>query len=322
VDHSKDDLGITEQHQWLRTGGLTQGIGVRRPDHDGHVGNGVAVRSCGGDGETSTHHGRRRTDIDGTQGLRAHLRSAGTSVGAWSNLRDPRIAASLAGAGLDWVCVDQQHGWNAGHDCTDLVAAIRSAGAHALVRVSWNRPEEIGRVLDSGAEGVIVPMVSSAEEAKAAVAAVRYAPEGRRSWGAVRTPYTSAPSDATAANAATACLVMVESVDAVHRVDAIAAVDGVDGVFLGPFDLSLALGIPLADLLADRDDASPLRRVVAACREHGVVAAAYAGSFDRAELLREHGFTVLAVSSDDGLVAEASAALAARARSLGPTAAG
>jgi 4-hydroxy-2-oxoheptanedioate aldolase len=262
-------------------------------------------------------NGPRRTDITATQGLRAHLRSPGTSVGAWSNLRDPRIAFTLAAAGLDWICVDQQHGWNAGHDCTDLVAAVRAAGAHALVRVSWNRPEEIGRVLDAGAEGVIVPMVGSADEARAAVAAVRYAPSGQRSWGAARSPYTSVPSDVSAANASNACLVMVESVEAVDRVDEIAAVDGVDGIFLGPFDLALALGIPLPELLADRGETSPLRRVVAACRAQGIVAAAYAGTPARAEVLHGHGFSVLAVTSDDALIADAAAALAEQARALG-----
>ncbi len=223
----------------------------------------------------------------------------------------------MAAAGLDWVCIDQQHGWNAGHDCTDLVAAVRAAGAHALVRVAWNRPEEIGRVLDAGAEGVIVPMVESAEEARAAVAAVRYAPEGRRSWGAARTPYTSVPADAAAANASTACLVMVESPAAVDRVPEIAAVPGLDGVFLGPFDLSLALGLPLPQLLADRSDGSALLRVVAACAENGIVAAAYGGTPARAQLLGEHGFTVLAVGADDAVFADASADLVAQARAMG-----
>ena len=222
----------------------------------------------------------------------------------------------MAAAGLDWVCIDQQHGWSAGHDAGDLVTAVRAAGAHALVRVAWNRPEEIGRVLDGGAEGVIVPMVESAEEARAAVAAVRYAPEGRRSWGSARTPYTSVPSDVPAANSSNACLVMVESVQAVERVQEIAAVDGVDGIFLGPFDLALALGTPLPALLADRSDTSPLGRVVAACREHGIVAAAYGGTLARAKVLREHGFTMLAVSSDDALVTDASTTLAAQARTL------
>jgi 4-hydroxy-2-oxoheptanedioate aldolase len=223
----------------------------------------------------------------------------------------------MAAAGLDWVCIDQQHGWNAGHDCTDLVAAVRAAGAHALVRVGWNRPEEIGRVLDAGAEGVIVPMVESAAEARAAVAAVRYAPEGRRSWGAARTPYTSAPSDAPAANASTACLVMVESAAAADQVEDIAAVEGIDGIFLGPFDLALALGVPLPDLLADRSGGSALRRVVNACSERGIVAAAYGGTLARAQVLRDHGFTVLAVGADDALLAEASAALVAQARGMG-----
>ena len=254
--------------------------------------------------------------IDASQGLRAHLRSTRPSLGGWAVLREPRTAHAMAAAGLDWVGIDQQHGWNAGHDCTDLVAAVRAGGAHALVRVGWNRPEEIGRVLDAGADGVIVPMVESAEEARAAVAAARYAPEGRRSWGATRTPYTSSPPDPAAVNASTACLVMVESPAALDRVGEIAAVAGIDGVFLGPFDLSLALGVPLEQLLADRGEGSALRRVVAACAENGIVAAAYGGTPARAQLLGEHGFTVLAVGADDALFADASAALVAQARAL------
>jgi 4-hydroxy-2-oxoheptanedioate aldolase len=222
----------------------------------------------------------------------------------------------MAAAGLDWVCIDQQHGWNAGQDCTDLVAAVRAAGAHALVRVSWNRPEEIGRALDGGAEGVIVPMVESAAEARAAVAAARYAPQGRRSWGAARAPYSAVPADPPTANAATACLLMIESAQAVQHVEEIAAVEGVDGIFLGPFDLALALGVPLDELLADRGPGSALGRVVAACRQHGIVAAAYGGSVPRAQALREHGFTVLAVGSDDALLTDASATLVAQARAL------
>jgi 4-hydroxy-2-oxoheptanedioate aldolase len=249
-----------------------------------------------------------------TATTRAHLQGAALSTGAWINLDDPRVTHTIARAGFDWVCIDQQHGYSAGADGTDLVAAVRAAGTHALVRVSWNRPEEIGRVLDTGADGVIVPMVETAEEARAVVAAARYAPEGRRSWGATRGPAAATFPDAGAANAATACLVMVETPAAVERVEEIAAAEGVDGIFLGPFDLSLAYGMPIHELIDDHGAESPLSRVVAACRRNGITAGAFAGTVDRAAALRAHGFTMLAVTSDDALVAQAGAATAAEAR--------
>lgn len=250
-----------------------------------------------------------------TAGLRAHLRSAGVSVGVWANLLDPRVAHAVARADVDWVCIDQQHGYATGSDALELVAAVRAAGRHALVRVSWNRPETIGRALDVGADGVIVPMVESAADARAAVAATRYAPEGRRSWGGSRSPVAPNANDPAATNASTACLVMVESPAAVEQVEEIAAVEGVDGVFLGPFDLSIALGMPIHELVDEHGESPVLRRVVAACRRNGIAAGAYGGTLDRSVALRAHDFTMLAVTSDDALVAQAAAATAAEARS-------
>jgi len=253
--------------------------------------------------------------VDETTGMRAHLRTAALSTGVWGNLREPRVAHAVARAGFDWVCVDQQHGYASGNDVLDLIGAVRAAGAHALVRLAWNRPEEIGRALDAQADGVIVPMVQSAEEARAAVAGTRYAPEGRRSWGGTRSPLAPTANEVAPTNAASACLVMVETPAAVERVEEIAAVEGLDGIFLGPFDLSIAYGLPIEELIADRGEDSPLGRVVAACRRAGIAAGAYAGTLDRAAALRAHGFTMLAVTSDDALVTQAATATAAEARS-------
>ncbi|WP_369134913.1 HpcH/HpaI aldolase/citrate lyase family protein [Modestobacter sp. I12A-02662] len=253
-------------------------------------------------------------DVDETTGLRAHLRTATLSTGVWGNLVDPRVAHAVARADFDWVCVDQQHGYASGNDVLDLIGAVRAAGTSALVRLAWNRPEEIGRALDAQADGVIVPMVESAEEARAAVAGTRYAPAGRRSWGGTRSPLAPTANDVAATNAASACLVMVETPAAVERVEEIAAVEGLDGIFLGPFDLSLAYGMPIEELIADQGEDSPLGRVVAACRRNGITAGAFAGNLDRAAALRAHGFTMLAVISDDALVTQASTATAAEAR--------
>jgi 4-hydroxy-2-oxoheptanedioate aldolase len=226
------------------------------------------------------------------------------SLGAWCNLADPYVAAILAGAGFDWICLDQQHGT---YDDRSLVDTLRSppAGATALVRVLANNASLIGRALDAGAAGVIVPMIGSAAQAAEAVAASRYAPEGSRSCGPLAGISGSPVVDPVTANATTLCAVMVETPAAVEEVEAIAAVSGVDAIFLGPFDLALAYGTTVPVLLTDRSVASPLRRVVAACEAAGIVAGSYAGTVEAAVALRELGFTMLAVTSDSALLVEA-----------------
>jgi 4-hydroxy-2-oxoheptanedioate aldolase len=244
------------------------------------------------------------------------------SPGAWLNLTEPVAGYLLATAGFDWLCIDEQHGGAGPADTAALIgAATAAAGAtggvppEVLVRVSWNRPEHIGRALDSGARGVIVPMVESEAQAEAAASACRYPPRGRRSWGPSRTGY-AVPGGGTVAesNERVLCLVMIETPRALDRIEAIAAVPGVDGIFVGPFDLSIALGLAVDDLLADGAPDAPLSRISAACRAAGILAGAYAGSVDRAEVLRERGFDFVAVTSDTELLQSAARAAATDAR--------
>ncbi|MFD3445076.1 HpcH/HpaI aldolase/citrate lyase family protein [Microbacteriaceae bacterium 4G12] len=256
------------------------------------------------------------------------------SPGAWLTLTEPLAAYLLASAGFDWLCVDEQHGGAGPADTAAVIGAAAAAGgagaasglsgasgsdgpsaAEVLVRVPWNRPEYIGRALDSGARGVIVPMVESAAEAEEAAAACRYPPRGRRSWGPSRTGYAVPGAGAvTESNDRVLCLVMIETPAALDRVEEIARVPGVDGIFVGPFDLSIALGRPVDEVLADGAPDAPLPRIVAACRAAGVIAGAYAGSVDRAAALRDRGFDLLAVASDTDLLQSAAQAAATEAR--------
>jgi 4-hydroxy-2-oxoheptanedioate aldolase len=252
------------------------------------------------------------------------------SSGAWLNLVDPLAAYTLAAAGFDWLCVDEQHGGAGPAETAALIGAVVAAAggaeggggdeggggaAEVLVRVPWNRPEYIGRALDSGARGVIVPMVDSAADAEAAASACRYPPRGSRSWGPSRTGY-SVPGGGVVpeSNDRVLCLVMVETREALQRVEEIAAVPGVDGIFVGPYDLAIALGGAVDDLLADGAPGAPLPRIVEACRTAGIVAGAYAGSVERATALRERGFDLLAVTSDTELLQSAARTAAADAR--------
>ncbi|QFZ17785.1 HpcH/HpaI aldolase family protein [Saccharothrix syringae] len=236
-------------------------------------------------------------------------------TGLWVGCTDGRVVRAAAGGGFDWACVDEQHGGAAGgRENTDLIAAVRAAGVPAFVRVAWNRPELIGRALDSGADGVIVPMVDGVEQARAAAAAARFAPRGTRSFGPIRSADAVTVPVPERANADVLCLVMVETARGLDAVDDIAAVDGVDGIFVGPFDLSLALGLEVAELLADGGEDAPLRRVVRACRANGLVAGAYAGAVERVGPLRAAGFTMIAAVDDLAMIARSAGEAAAAAK--------
>ena len=238
--------------------------------------------------------------------------SPAVQIGAWSMLGTPAAASLMSRIGADWVVLDAQHGL---FDDAGIIAGVPAAGSAPVhVRVSANTPALIGRALDAGAAGVIVPMVQSAAEAAAAASACRYAPEGTRSWGplaAYRGEPTVPPAEA---NARVSCAVMVETATAVADVAAIAATPGVDVVFVGPFDLSIALGVEVADLLADSTPGNPLDAIVSACRAAGTVAGAFAGGKDAADALLRRGFTWIAVAVDTQLITAAGTALVAAAR--------
>src|ERR1700722_19680454 len=175
--------------------------------------------------------------------------------GAWSVIPSPLSVRLLAAGGLDDVVIDLQHGEATEADLPAMTTAIRLAGAAPVARVRHASTADIGRALDLGCEGVIVPNVDSADQARQVASSVRYPPAGHRSAGGVL------------AAADPFCLVMVESVAAVEDLEATLGGDGVDGIYVGPRDLSLALG-------CERDPDDPvfgpvLKRIWAACAAAG-----------------------------------------------------
>ncbi|WP_150307383.1 HpcH/HpaI aldolase family protein [Planctomonas psychrotolerans] len=221
--------------------------------------------------------------------------------GAFSFAGSGPIVAGLAASGLDWVCIDAQHGrWNDDSVLTVLDLVHWTPGADATRMYVRPRALDfglIGRALDAGAAGIIVPMVDSVDDARRAVEAARFPPLGRRSFGPIRTPF-GAPDDLEAANAGVIVVPMIETVGALDQVEDIAAVDGVDMLFVGPFDLSLALGTTVDALLADTSPGNPLDRIAAAADAAGVRFGAFAGSLDRARAFQDRGADFLSVISD------------------------
>jgi 4-hydroxy-2-oxoheptanedioate aldolase len=179
----------------------------------------------------------------------------------------------MAHAGFDAVVIDWQHGVGAGHE--SVVACLQAIGnsdAVPIVRIPKNSPEYISYVLDAGAYGVIVPMVNSYAEAEAAGRSCRFAPRGYRSVAGNR-PTLSESLEAyiKRANDEVICLVMVETATALEHVEEIARAPEIDGLYIGPSDLSLDMGLSLADWQDDERHIAAVQRIFAAARAQGIV---------------------------------------------------
>lgn len=220
-----------------------------------------------------------------------------SGTGVWS-LLGAAAAEAVSHGNPGWIGLDAQHGFYDDQSIRDTLHAVTAADI--LVRVRSLDAGEIGRALDAGARGVVVPMIESAETAARAAAAVRYPPVGSRSWGPFAPYWGRAEVGVEEANRQVVCGVMVETRAGLDHVDEIAATPGVDMIFVGPYDLALSLGTPLDALIAG--DKGELHSVVSACRARDVIPGVYAGSPARARQLAALGFEVVAARSDRDLL--------------------
>ncbi len=232
-----------------------------------------------------------------TTPIRARWREGDTTLGGWLSIPSPVSAEITTRAGFDYVCVDMQHGAIEYSDAVPMIQAILLGGSSPIVRVPWNEPGIIGKMLDAGAHGVIVPMVNSVAEAEAVVRACRYAPAGARSFG----PALAAPrldsSYVDWARENVAVIPMIETVQAIEAIDDILAVDGIDAIYVGPADLSLTLGLPPGNNDDTASFTDALDEIVSACANAGVVAGMHStGSLTQRRTAS--GFRMVTVTSD------------------------
>jgi 4-hydroxy-2-oxoheptanedioate aldolase len=235
--------------------------------------------------------------------LRELWSSGRSTLGAWLSLREPYLAEAAGNAGYDYVCVDMQHGLADFHEATVLLHTLASTPAVPIVRVPWNEQGIIGRVLDAGALGVIIPMVNTPEEAHRAVAACRYAPLGARSFGPMVAGARHGADYAATANDVVACIPMIETRQAIEGIDEILAVPGIDAVYVGPADLSLTYGLPPATDNPGEPFDGALATVVQACQRHGVVPGIHASPTHTAKRLQS-GFRMVTVTNEAALAVQ------------------
>jgi 4-hydroxy-2-oxoheptanedioate aldolase len=243
------------------------------------------------------------------------LRAGKPQIGLWSSLSSNYSVEVIAGAGFDWILLDSEHSPNDLESLLTQLQAAASYPSHAVVRVPWNDMVTIKRVLDIGAQSLLVPYVSTRAEAESAVSYTRYPPSGVRGVaGTTRaTRFGRVKDYARRAHEEICLLVQVETQAALDNIEAICAVDGVDGVFIGPADLHASLGY--AGEIANPkvkpliDDA--IRRIRKAGKAPGILTPSEAD----ARHWLECGALFVAVGADVGILARGAEALAAKFKS-------
>jgi 4-hydroxy-2-oxoheptanedioate aldolase len=225
-------------------------------------------------------------------------------VNAWLSIPSAFGAEMMAKGGFDAVTVDMQHGIQ---DYASTVACMQAIAAHPVVpvvRVPWNEPGIIGKVLDAGAMGVICPMVNSAAEARALVEACRYPPLGQRSFGPIRAAiYGQGAGYFATANEDVAVIAMIETRQALDDLESILDVPGIDAVYVGPGDLGISLGLPPA---LDRQEPEMLAaydRVLEQAGKRGIYAGIHNATPEYAHTMVERGFRFVTTTNDAALLA-------------------
>ena len=234
----------------------------------------------------------------GANRMRQLLLAGRKTVGAWLGLGSDATAEVLARAGFDWLLIDMEHGLGDLASLVSQLRAIAGLGPVSIVRVPWNDPVWIKRILDAGAQGVVVPYVNDREEAEAAVDACLYPPGGRR--GVARSTRAADqgrnPRHFELADDGILIIVQIETIEAVRKVDDILSVPRIDGIFVGPVDLSASMGH-----LGDRfhpEVRDAIDEVERAAKQAGKVLGTISSGWDEASDLYSRGYTMVTLMAD------------------------
>lgn len=230
--------------------------------------------------------------------IRRLIGAGSAAINGWLALPCAFSAEVMAHQGWDSLTIDMQHGVIDYNDLAPMMAAISTTETVPLVRAPWLEPGILGKILDAGAYGVICPMIESAADVEAFVAATSYPPRGRRSMGPIRAAYYAGASYAAHANETILRFAMIETAAAYAALDAILGVPGLDAIYIGPNDLALALG---RQPRLDHEDAEMLRVITdigRRTRAAGKIAGIHNGAAAYAGRMIAAGFNFVTVGSD------------------------
>jgi 4-hydroxy-2-oxoheptanedioate aldolase len=243
--------------------------------------------------------------------LRTQWKADRTVVNGWLAIPNSFAAEVMAHQGWDSLTIDMQHGVIDYAALVPMLQAISTTATVPIVRVPWLEPGIVMKALDAGAYGVICPMVNTREDAQRFVAYTHYAPKGTRSFGPIRATLYGGSDYAQRADDTIVRFAMIETAQALDQLDNILSVEGLDAIYIGPSDLSLALGCrPVFDDV-DPPVAQAIDHIVARAKAHGVVAGIHNGVPEVAKARVAKGFRFVTLGSDARLLAAGSQQLLA-----------
>jgi 4-hydroxy-2-oxoheptanedioate aldolase len=238
-------------------------------------------------------------------------------INGWLSIPSAFSAEIMAHQGFDSITVDMQHGVVDYQVAVTMLQAISTTPAVPLARVTWNDPALLMKILDAGVYGVICPMISTREQAEALIQACKYPPRGYRSWGPVRASIYAGADYGDHANADIVVMPMIETADALKNLDDILSVDGVDAIYVGPSDLSLALGYKPRLDQTEPAVVEAQKKIVAACKKRGVAAGIHNNTAAYALQMIEIGYQFVTIASDSRFMAAKAAEEVAVVRKTG-----
>jgi 4-hydroxy-2-oxoheptanedioate aldolase len=238
-------------------------------------------------------------------------------VNGWLAIPSAFSAEVMAHQGFDSLTVDMQHGVVDYQVAVTMLQAISTTAVIPLARVPWNDPGRLMKILDAGVYGVICPMISTRAQAEALVEACKYPPRGYRSWGPVRASLYAGTDYGDRANEDVIAIPMIETKEALENLDDILSVPGVDAIYVGPSDLSLALGCKPRLDQTDAPVVEAQQRIVEACKRHGVVAGIHCNTPEYALRMIGAGYRLVTLASDGRMLAAKAAADVAAVRKSG-----
>jgi len=258
----------------------------------------------GRQGPCAAHHQRRGKEQPVRENtLRSIWARGGAVVNGWLSIPSSFSAEVMAHQGFDSLTVDMQHGVVDYQDAVTMLQAISTTPVIPLARVPWNDPARLMKILDAGVYGVICPMINTRAEAEAMVQACKYPPRGYRSWGPVRASIYAGADYGDHANADLVVMPMIETATALKNLDDILSVPGVDAVYVGPADLSLALGCKPRLDQTDQPVVEAQQQIAEACKRHGVVAGIHNGTAAYSLKMIAAGYQFVTLASDSRFLA-------------------
>jgi len=246
--------------------------------------------------------------------LRERMRAGLTSINGWLSIPSSYAAEVMGHQGFDSVTVDLQHGMIGFDAAVAMLQAISSTPAVPMVRVSKRDNALVMQLLDAGAYGIICPMISTVEEAEDFTSFCRYPPKGQRSFGPARGLLYGGPDYFDHADDEVLCLAMIETAVGLEQVDAILQVEGLDGIYIGPNDLSLALGSRPSGEPTDSRVVVAIDYIASATRQAGKMSGIFCSSAEAAARRVGEGFNLVTPGNDIGLLSRSAKYAIALAR--------